>query len=108
MENVVFELIQCELDERNHRHNDQRVGIFADADSVYNYLTDDGNSHDVVSILNHEDNSREYVIPCFDCVNKIIKVHTEDEGNPLIGWDPYSYDTYYYCQVLEVRKGRRR
>ena len=91
----IYELIQCELDENNHNYNDKRVGFFMTAQNVYDYLTQDGHSHDEISILNHTDKSRKYIESAIERPNAIIKLHTECFDNPLLGVTSPSYDTYY-------------
>ena len=98
-------MIECELDENNHRHNDKRVDFFMTAENVYDYLTKDGCSVYEISILNHTDKSRKYIESAMESPNAIIKVHTKSFVTLLSGVTLPSYDTYYYCQVHEVRTG---
>lgn len=99
----IYELIQCELDENNHRSNDKRVAFFMSTRNIYDYLTKDGQSDDEISILNHTDKNRRYIESTIESANAIIKVHTNGFENPLLDFVSSSYDTFYYCQSHDVR-----
>ena len=86
----VYELIQCELDSKNHRFNDQRVGIFDCPKSIVNYLTDNGHSSAKLSMFNHNEADQQYMEEYMD-------------ENPLLGYFCPESDTYYYVQTHEVR-----
>ena len=100
----VYELIQCELDSKNHRFNDQRVGIFDSPKSIVNYLTDGGETSVKLSMFNHNDADQQYMEEYLDDnPNLILVLHREADENPLLGYFcPETY-TYYYVQTHEVR-----
>lgn len=100
---IIYELIQCEIDERNHTHNDKHVAFFASTQNVVDYLSHDGKSSDKISIVGHSDNDISCIKANIESPNAIIKVHTSASENPLIGFSYPSYDTYYYCLTHEVR-----
>lgn len=100
----VYELIQCELDSKNHRFNDQRVGIFDSPKSIVNYLTDYGRSTAKLSMLNHNEDDNKYMEKYMDeSPNLILVLHRDADENPLIGWSCPETDTYYYVQTHEMR-----
>ena len=100
----VYELIQCELAGKNHRFNDQRVGIFDSPKSIVNYLTDNGRSSAKLSMLNHNEADQQYMEEYMDDnPNLILVLHREADENPLIGYVSPESDTYYYVQTHEVR-----
>ena len=100
----VYELIQCELDSKNQRFNDQRVGIFDSPKSIVNYLTDNGHSSAKLSMLNHNEAGQQYLEEYMDDnPNLILVLHREADENPLIGYFCQESDTYYYVQTHEVR-----
>ena len=100
----VYELIQCELDSKNHRFHDQRVGIFDCPKSIVNYLTDNGHSSAKLSMLNHNEADQQYMEEYMVKNHDHIRVlHREADENPLLGYFcPETY-TYYYVQTHEVR-----
>lgn len=100
---TIYELIQCEIDEYNHTHNDKHIAFFVSAQNVVDYLTHDGKSSDKLSIVGHSDNDISCIKANIESPNAIIKVHTQEYDNPLIGFSCQSYDTYYYCLTHEVR-----
>lgn len=100
---IIYELIQCEIDERNHTHNDKHVAFFASTQNVVDYLTHDGKSSDKISIVGHSDNDISCIKANIESPNAIIKVHTSASENQLIGFSYPSYDTYYYCLKHEMR-----
>ena len=99
----VYELIQCELDSKNHRFNDQSVGFFDSPKSIINYLTDNGHSSAKLSMLNHNEDDQKYMEEGMESPNLILVLHREADENPLIGYFCPEYDTYYYVQTHEVR-----
>ena len=99
----VYELIQCELDSKNHRFNDQRVGFFDNAKSIINYLTDNGHSSAKLSMLNHNEGDQQYMEEYMESPSLILVLHREADENPLIGYSCQESDTYYYVQTHEVR-----
>ena len=100
----VYELIQCELDNNNHRFNDRRVGIFDSPKSIVNYLTDNGQSSAKLSMLNHNEAAQQYMEEYLEESPNIILVHHRDaDENPLMGCFYPESDTYYYVQTHEVR-----
>lgn len=100
----VYELIQCELDSKNHRFNDQRVGIFDCPKSIVNYLTDNGHSSTKLSMFNHNDADQQYMEEYMDDnPNLILVLHREADENPLLGYVSLESDTYFYVQTHEVR-----
>ena len=100
----VYELIQCELDSKNHRFNDQRVGIKKKKKSIVNYLTDNGHSSAKLSMLNHNEADQQYMEEYMDDnSNLILVLHREADENPLLGYVSPESDTYYYVQTHEVR-----
>ena len=81
------ELIQCELDSKNQRFNDQRVGIFDSPKSIVNYLTDNGHSSAKSSMLNHNEADQQYIEEYMDDnPNLILVLHREGDENPLLGY----------------------
>lgn len=100
---IIYELIQCEIDEYNHTHNDKHIAFFVSAQNVVDYLTHDGKSYDELSIVGHSDNRISHIKANIESPNAIIKVHTQEYDNPLIGFSYPSCDTYYYCLTHEVR-----
>ena len=100
----VYELIQCELDSKYQRFNDQRVGIFDCPKSIVNYLTNNGHSSAKLSMLNHNEADQQYLEEYMDDnPNLILVLHREADENPLLGYFcPETY-TYYYVQTHEVR-----
>ena len=100
----VYELIQCELDSKNQRFNDQRVGIFDSPKSIVNYLTDNGQSSAKLSMLNHNEADQQYLEEYLEESSNIILVlHRDADENPLMGHLSPESDTYYYVQAQEVR-----
>ena len=99
----VYELIQCELDSKNHRFNDQSVGFFDSPRSIINYLTDGGKSSAKLSILNHNEADQQYMEEYMESPNLILVLHREADENPLICYFCQESDTYYYVQTHEVR-----
>ena len=100
----VYELIQCELDSKNQRFNDQRVGIFDSPKSIVNYLTDNGQSSAKLSMLNHNEADQQYLEEYLEESSNIILVlHREADENPLLGYVSIESDTYFYVQTHEVR-----
>ena len=99
----VYELIQCKLDDKNHRFNDQSVGFFDSAKSIINYLTHNGESSAKLSMLNHNEDDQQYMEEYMDSPNLILVLHREADENPLIGYFCPESDTYYYVQTHEVR-----
>ena len=100
----VYELIQCELDSKNQRFNDQRVGIFDSTKSIINYLTDNGQSSAKLSMLNHNETDQQYIEEYMDDnPNLNLVLHREGDENPLMGHLSPESDTYYYVQAQEVR-----
>ena len=100
----VCELIQCELDSKNQRFNDYRVGIFDCPKIIINYLTDCGHSSAKLSMLNHNEADQQYIEEYMDDnPNLILVLHREADENPLLGYSCPESDTYYYVQTHEVR-----
>ena len=100
----VYELIQCELDGKNQRFNDHRVGIFDSPKSIVNYLTDNGQSSAKLSMLNHNEVDQQYLEEYIEESSNIILVlHRDADENPLMGYLSPESDTYYYVQAQEVR-----
>ena len=100
----VYELIQCELDNKNHRFNDQRVGIFDCPKSIVNYLTDCGHSSAKLSMFNHNDADQQYMEEYLDDnLNLILVLHREAEENLLLDYFCLETDTYFYVHTHEVR-----
>ena len=96
----VYELIQCELDSKNQRFNDHRVGIFDSPKSIVNYLTDNGQSSAKLYMLNHNEADQQYLE---ESSNIILVLHRDADENPLMGHLSPESDTYYYVQSHEVR-----
>ena len=100
----VYELMQCELDSKNQRFNDHRVGIFDSPKSIVNYLTDNGQSSAKLYMLNHNEADQQYIEEYLDDnPNLILVLHREADENPLLGYVCPESDTYYYVQAQEVR-----
>ena len=100
----VNELIKCELDSKNHRFNDQRVGNIAKTKRIVNYLTDNGQSSAKLSMLNHNEADQQYIEEYMDDnPNLILVLHREADENPLLGYVSPESDTYFYVQTHEVR-----
>ena len=93
----IYELIQC-LD-----FSESSIAFFDSIEHVYEYLTKDGHTKDVVSIKGHQDNSAEHIKYCMKSPNVTIQVHTPAYENPLLGYSSSEYDTYYYVKTHEVR-----
>ena len=100
----VYELMQCELDSKNQRFNDHRVGIFDSPKSIVNYLTDNGQSSAKLYMLNHNEADQQYIEEYIEESSNIILVlHRDADENPLMGHLSPESDTYYYVQAQEVR-----
>ena len=100
----VYELIQCELDSKNQRFNDHRVGIFDSTKSIVNYLTDNGQSSAKLSMLNHNESDQQYMEEYLEeSPNIILVLHSDSDENPLMCCFCIESDTFYYVQSHEVR-----
>ena len=83
--------------------SEKSIAYFDTIDHVYEYLTKDGHSSDVLSIKGHQDKSAEHIKHCMESPNATIQVHTPAYENPLLGYSSSEYDTYYYVKIHEVR-----
>ena len=100
----VYELMQCELDSKNQRFNDHRVGIFDSPKSIVNYLTDNGQSSAKLSMLNHNEADQQYLEEYLEESSNIILVlHRDTDENPLMGHLSPEPDTSYYVQAQAAR-----
>lgn len=93
----IYELIEC-LD-----FSEKSIAYFDTIEHVYQYLTKDGHTSDVLSIKGHQDNSAEHIKYCMESPNATIQVHTPADENPLLGYSVDEYDKYYYVRTHEVR-----
>lgn len=100
---TIYELIQCELDNKNFATDVKRIAFFESIQNVFDYLTKDGKTQDVISIVGHNNTNSEYIKSCLDSPHAIIRVHTEADDCPLLGWSSPAYDTFYHCRHHEVR-----
>ena len=91
----LYILNEVELGENNFTKDIRTVAYCETPEAVWNYLTQDGKSHDTISILGHKINDKGYLISQFDSENITIKVHSEAYDNPLLGVEFDAYDTYY-------------
>ena len=100
----VYELVRCELDERNHISKDITVGFFSKPEYIIGYLTKDGKSSIKLSLLGHNSSDNQYIKEYLGNPNAIIVVKDISDGIPLIGLQP-AEDIYYYCtKKYEVRE----
>lgn len=100
---IIYELIECELDEKNFRTDIRSIAFFKSIQNVFDYLTKDGKTHDAISVVGSDNSDPEYIKSRLDSSYSIIKVHTEAFENPLLGWFYPACDTFYYCRSHEVR-----
>ena len=99
----VYELVRCELDERNHIHKEITVGFFPTPEYIIGYLTKDGKSSIKLSLLGHNSADKQYIKEYIGSPNAIIVVKDISDGIPLIGLQP-TEDIYYYHTIKhEVR-----
>ena len=99
----VYELIRCELDERNFTRNDHRVGFFAEPENIIGYLTNDGKSSCMLSLLGHNASDNQYIKEYIGSPNAIIVVKDFNEENPLLRIPACEVEYYYYTRKHEVR-----
>ena len=100
----VYELVRCELDERNHIRKDITVGFFSKPEYIIGYLTKDGKSQIKLSLLGHNSADNQYIKEYIGSPNAIIVVKDISDGIPLIGLQS-TEDIYYYCTIKhEVRE----
>ena len=91
----IYILNEVELGENNFTKDLRTLAYCESPEAVWNYLTQDGKSHDTVSIVGHKSNDKGYLISQFESENITIKVHHEEYDNPLLGVKFDDYDTYY-------------
>ena len=94
----IYELIKC------FDFSEESAAYFDTIEHVYEYLTKDGHTSDVISIKGHKDNSADYIKYCMQSENATIQVHTPAYDNPLLGYSVDEYDTYYYVKTHDVRE----
>ena len=94
----IYELIEY-LD-----FSESSIAFFDTIEHVYEYLTKDGHTKDVLSIKGHKDNSAEHIKYCMGSPNATINVHTPAYENPLLGYSVDEYDRYYYVKTHDVRE----
>ena len=100
----IYILKEVELGENNFTKDIRTVAYCESPEAVWNYLTQDGKSHDTVSIVGHTRNDKGYLISCFESENITIKVHSEGGDNPLLGVEFDDYDTYYRITPVDTFK----
>ena len=100
----VYELVRCELDERNNSHKDITVGFFSKPEYIIGYLTKDGKSSIKLSLLGHNSADNQYIKEYIGSPNAIIVVKDISDGIPLIGLQPTEDIYYYYTIKHEVRE----
>ena len=100
----IYILREVELGENNFTKDIRTVVYCESPEAVWNYLTQDGKSHDTVSIVGHTCNDKGYLISCFESENITIKVHSEGYDNPLLGVEFDDYDTYYRITPVDTFK----
>ena len=100
---TVYELFQCDLDDRNHRYNDRPIGLFSSKENIVGYMTKDGQSSGRLSIMDHNEND-QYIEEYMDSPNTIYVVNYGSDENPLLGYSSPEYNEYYYVQEREVRE----
>lgn len=100
----VYELVRCELDERNHRNKDITVGFFSKPEYIIGYLTKDGKSSIKLSLLGHNSSDNQYIKEYIGSPNAIIVVKDVSDCIPLIGLQPTEDIYYYYTRKNEVRE----
>ena len=93
----IYILKEVELGESNFTKDIRTVAYCESPEAVWNYLTKDGTSQDVVSIVGHRSNDKGYLISQFESENITIKVHQEGYENPLLG---YTFDDYTNTGLL--------
>ena len=98
----IYILKEVELGEKNFTKDIRTVAYCESPEAVWNYLTQDGKSHDTVSIVGHRSSDKGYLISCFASENITIKVHSEGYDNPLLGVKFDDYDTYYRIIPVET------
>lgn len=94
----IYELIEC------LNFSEKSIAYFDTIDHVYEYLTKDGHTSDVISIKGHQDKSAEHIKHCMESPYATIRIHTNAYDNPLLGYSSSEYDTYYYVKTHEVRE----
>lgn len=94
----IYELIEC------LNFSEKSIAYFDTIDHVYEYLTKDGHTSDVISIKGHQDKSAEHIKHCMESPYATIHIHTTAYENPLLGYSSSEYDTYYYVKTHEVRE----
>ena len=100
----VYELVRCELDERNNSYKDITVGFFSKPEYIIGYLTKDGKSSIKLSLLGHNSADNQYIKDYIGSPNAIIVVKDISDGIPLIGLQPTEDIYYYYTRKHEVRE----
>lgn len=100
----IYILNEVELDENNFTKDIKTLAYCESPEAAWNYLTQDGKSHDTVSIVGHKSNDKGYLISQFESENITIKVHHGEYDNPLLGIKFNDYDTYY--RVIPVNTFR--
>ena len=100
----VYELVRCELDERNRRNKDITVGFFSKPEYIIGYLTKDGKPSIKLSLLGHNSSDNQYIKEYIGSPNAIIVVKDISDGIPLIGLQPTEDIYYYYTRKHEVRE----
>ena len=91
----IYILKEVEFGENNFTKDIKTLAYCESPEAVWNYLTQDGQSHDIVSIVGHKSNEHGYLISQFGSENITIKVHHEGYDNTLLGVKFDDYDTYY-------------
>ena len=99
----VYELVRCELDEKNHIQKEQLIGFFAKPENIIGYLTKDGKSSCTLSMLGHNDTDNQYIKEYIGSPNAIFVVKDISEGIPFLGIPPSEDIDYYYTRKHEVR-----
>ena len=100
---TVYELFQCDLDDRNHTYNDRQIGLFSSKENIVGYLTKDGHSSGRLSVLNHSEDD-QYIEEYMDSPCTIYVVSHEACDNPLLGESFPECNEYYYVRKREVRE----